>query len=82
MNADNEVTSHRSEILNRSEISNSFEFISGLMETCSNFVVCFCSLIFRSNLLIFVEIFVSVLHSPRIISIYLVCIFDIKNYLW
>ena len=31
MNADNEVTSHRSEILPRSEISNRFEFTSGLM---------------------------------------------------
>ena len=34
VNADNEVTSHRSEILSRSEISNRFD--SGLMETCSN----------------------------------------------
>ena len=31
VNADNEVTSHRSEILLRSEISNRFEFTSGLM---------------------------------------------------
>ena len=31
VNADNEVTSHRSEILSRSEISNRFEFTSGLM---------------------------------------------------
>ena len=31
VNADNEVTSHRSEILSRSEISNQFEFTSGLM---------------------------------------------------
>ena len=31
VNADNEVTSHRSEILPRSEISNRFEFISGLI---------------------------------------------------
>ena len=31
VNADNEVTSHRSEILPRSEISNQFEFTSGLM---------------------------------------------------
>ena len=32
MNADSEVTSHRSEILSRSEISNRFEFTSGLMK--------------------------------------------------
>ena len=31
VNADNEVTSHLSEILSRSEISNRFEFTSGLM---------------------------------------------------
>ena len=31
VNADNEVTSHRSEILSRSEISNQFEFTVGLM---------------------------------------------------
>ena len=31
VNAVNEVTSHRSEILFRSEISNRFEFTSGLM---------------------------------------------------
>ena len=31
VNADNEVTSHRSEILTHSEISNRFEFTSGLM---------------------------------------------------
>ena len=31
VNADNEVTSHRSEILPWSEISNRFEFTSGLM---------------------------------------------------
>ena len=31
MNADNEVTSHQREILPRSEISNWFEFTSGLM---------------------------------------------------
>ena len=31
VNADNEVTSHRSEILPQSEISNRFEFTSGLM---------------------------------------------------
>ena len=31
VNADNEVTSHQSEILPRSEISNRFEFTSGLM---------------------------------------------------
>ena len=31
VNADNEVTSHRSEILSRSEISNQFEFTSGLV---------------------------------------------------
>ena len=30
-NADNEVPSHQSEILSRSEISNRFEFTSGLM---------------------------------------------------
>ena len=34
VSADNEVTSHRSEILSPSEISNRFD--SGLMETCSN----------------------------------------------
>ena len=34
VNADNEVISHRSEILSGSEISNRFD--SGLMETCSN----------------------------------------------
>ena len=31
VNADNEVTLHQSEILSRSEISNGFEFTSGLM---------------------------------------------------
>ena len=31
VNADNKVTSHQSEILPRSEISNRFEFTSGLM---------------------------------------------------
>ena len=31
VNADNEVTSHRSETLSRSEISNRFEFTLGLM---------------------------------------------------
>ena len=31
VNADNEVTSHRSEILPQSEISNRFEFTSGLV---------------------------------------------------
>ena len=31
VNADNEVTSHQSEILPQSEISNRFEFTSGLM---------------------------------------------------
>ena len=31
VNTDNEVTSHQSEILSRSEISNRFEFTSGLM---------------------------------------------------
>ena len=31
VNADNEVTSHQSEILSRSEISNQFEFTSGRM---------------------------------------------------
>ena len=31
VNADNEVTSHRSEILPQSEISNRFKFTSGLM---------------------------------------------------
>ena len=31
VNADNEVTSHRSEILPRSEISNGFEFTLGAM---------------------------------------------------
>ena len=35
MNADNEVTSHRSEILTGSEISHQFEFTSGLMQTSS-----------------------------------------------
>ena len=35
VNADNEVTSHPSEILPPSEISNQFEFTSGLMSTCS-----------------------------------------------
>ena len=31
VNADNEVTSHRSEIFSRSEITNRFEFTSGLL---------------------------------------------------
>ena len=31
VNTDNEVTSHQSEILSRSEISNRFEFTLGLM---------------------------------------------------
>ena len=31
LNADNEVTSHRSEVLPQSEISNQFEFTSDLM---------------------------------------------------
>ena len=36
VNADNEVTSHRSEILPPNEISKRFESTSGLMYTCSN----------------------------------------------
>ena len=36
MNASNEVTLHQSEILPRSEMSDWFVFISGLMQTCSN----------------------------------------------
>ena len=35
VNADNEVTSHRSEILPPSQTSNQFEFTSGIMEKCS-----------------------------------------------
>ena len=35
VNATNEVTSYRSQILSRSEISNRFEFTLGLMLTCS-----------------------------------------------
>ena len=36
VNANNEVTLHQSEILPRSEISNRFEFTSGLMQTWVN----------------------------------------------
>ena len=36
VNVNNEVTLHQSEILPRSEISNRFEFTSGLMQMCSH----------------------------------------------
>ena len=81
MNSNNEVTLHRSEILPRREISDLFEFTSGLMWTCSN-MLCriHCSNVdqcfnfdmsfFVQNITFFVSPFIAMLRTTNVFFVF------------